>query len=146
MLCKKIAENVAVGWNREEESKRRLLQFPRLKWKFNFNTFWRSMPVIYGVSPKSRYKRSDGDCTCKNGSKKKSNILSFETSFSRKTNSKIRQVAVCCCKFPSIRLCSLYVLYEIETYQMSSNLKERWIVIKPEKNNSQFRFLILLYI
>lgn len=85
-------------------------------WNENLiNAFWRFTPVIYGVSRKSWYKRSDGDRTRKNKSKKKSNILSFETRASVKW-------PYADCKFPAIRLCPLYVLYETETYQMSSSL------------------------
>ena len=41
------------------------------------------------MSPKSWYKRSIGDFTCRNKSKKNNDISSFEESFSRKISLKI---------------------------------------------------------
>lgn len=63
---------------------------------YNITTnYAREENVIYRVSLKLSYKRSDGDCTYKNKSKKENNIFLFKSFFSRKINFEIRQVLVC---------------------------------------------------
>lgn len=75
---------------------------------FSFLLF--NLEMLYRVSPKSYYKRSGGDFTCKNRSEKEKNItFLFKAPFSKKLSLKAHQVPCISWKFGIIKLLFLLV-------------------------------------
>lgn len=75
---------------------------------FSFLLF--NLKMLYRMSPKSYYKRSGGDFTCKNRLEKEKNItFLFKAPFSKRLSLKAHQVSCISWKFQIMKLLFLLV-------------------------------------